>query len=454
MAVTWALTIAGGAAQLLESLNVVGLTITRRNLATSEMRIVCEVSSIYAEPIMSYGIAVRLYRNGVCWFAGTVTDTPASGDAGNERQEYVISDSWWKLERVIYQQPYVFRSEDFTKFLGGYSSHVVLGNDAWGNKLTASQVISAITTFAGVASSTIVAAPTSPVLIEARDISCAEAIKRVLSMTPDCVGYMDYSSGAGILRVTRRASLAAVSYALNNSDQNKKLTGIASLTPRNDLLVAGVVIVFLTTETDSDGATWLQETRQTAGTTSGEGVVFATIDLSAQGTEQPETPPAGLAAAFYASSNVLQWQGSLALKELECSRAIYLGSYVNLTGGRAAWASMNAVVQSTTEDIANGLTNIELGPPEHLGLEDFVDLMSAFRQLPAPSPYPSNQNNGTEGVPIVDGGVGPDPDLPPVPNPDAGTPAPPGVFSYMDIEYCRDGVSRIARVVGTDAGAA
>jgi hypothetical protein len=453
MAVTWALTI-GGSSYLLESLNVVGLTITRRNLATSEMRIACEVESIYAEPIMSYGVAVRLYRNGVCWFAGTVTDTPASGEPGSERQEYVISDSWWKLERVIYQQPYVFRSADFTKFLGGYTSHVVLGNDAWGNKLTASAVISAITTFAGVASATLVSSPTSPVLMEARDISCAEAIKRILSMTPDCVGYMDYSTGVGVLYIKKRAVLDAVSYALDNSDQNKKLTGIASLTPRNDLLVAGVVIVFLTTETDADGATWLQEERQTAGTTSGEGVVFATIDLSAQGTEQPETAPAGLASAFYASSNVLQWQGSLALKELECTRAIYLGSYVNLTGGRSAWASMNAVVQTTTEDIMNGLTNIELGPPEHLGLADFVDLMSPFRNLPNPSPYPSNQNNGTEGVPVVDGGVGSDPDLPPVPNPDAGTPAPPGVFSYMDIEYCRDGVSRIARVVGTDAGPA
>lgn len=450
MSAVWTMTINGGAAQTLAALGVTRCTVSKRNMAISEMRFSVKVSDIYSAIPIAYGNTIRLLRDSTYWFVGTVTALPATGSGDNEEQSYVVSDAWYKLERIIYQQYYVFRSDDFTKFLGGLSSHVTLGRDAWGNNLTPAQVIAAIGTFANVATVSVLDTPTNMPLIEARDISCAEAIKRMVALTPDCVGWFDYSSGNAVLKIRRRPNLSVVNFDLTGQT---KLEVIGDLGPRNDLLVNGVVLVFLTTAIDTDNKTWILETRQTAGSTSGEGVIFATISLSAQGTQQPEAPPASVASDYYATLTTLQWQGSLVLKEEECSGTMFMGSKINLLNGRAGWGSMNAVVQGTTEDLVQGTTEVELGPPNHLSAEDFVGLMGKFRKLPPPSNFPSTQNNGTEGVPVIDGGPGADPDHTPVPNPDAGGPNFVGVFPYVDVEYCKDGVARILRAIGIDIGA-
>jgi hypothetical protein len=445
MSVSWSLNIAGSSAGTLTALGVTRCSIVRRNMAISELRFTIKVSSAYSAPIAAYGDTVKLYRDAVCWFVGTVSSLPVSGDAETEEQHYVVSDAWYKLERIIYQQPYVYRSTDFTKFLGGYSSHVTLGRDAWGSALTPTEVIEAIATFAGVTTVSVLSTPTNIPLIEARDISCAEAIRRQVSLTPDCIGWFDYSSGTAVLQLKRRTDITATDLDLSDADLIER---VGDLTPRNDLLVNGVVLVFLTTAVDTDNNTWLQETRQTAGTTTGEGVIFATINLSAQGTEEPEAVPSGVAAAYYATLTALQYEGTLRLHQEECAGTALVGSTINLLSGRAAWATMEAVVQSSTEDLMRGTTEIDLGPPIHLGAEDFVGLMGSFRKLPPATTFPSNQNNGTAGVPIADGGLGPDPVLPPVVNADAGFPSMVGMFPSVDVQYCDAGTTRTLRAVG------
>lgn len=454
MSVTWSLTVNGTLLGTLTQLNITRCTITRRNLAVSEMRFSVETPDISVEPFCVYNDIVRLIRTenavSVYWFVGTVTALPATGEKDREMQSYVVSDAWYKLERIIYQQPYVYRSGDFTKFLGGYSSHITLGRDAWGNTKTPAQVITAIAAFANVASVSIVNIPVNMPLIEARDISCAEAIKRMVELTPDVVGWFEYGSGLAVLHIDRRIYLSIQTFNLAVADAGKQVEIIGDLGPRYDLQVRGVVLVFLTTGKDTNNKTWLQETRQTAGAITGEGVIFATIDLSAQGTQQPEAVPIGLATAYYNTLTTLQWQGSLMLREAECTRAIQISYVVNLTGGRPEWSVMKAVVQSTVEDLLSGTTEAELGPPNHLAAQDFVALMAHWRKLPKPSNFPSTQNNGTAGVPVVDGGVGPDPDHAPVANSDAGGPSFVGVFPYVDVDYCKDGAVRTLRAVGLD----
>jgi hypothetical protein len=92
-----------------------------------------------------------------------------------------------------------------------------------------------------------------------------------------------------------------------------------------------------------------------------------------------EPVPAGLAAAIYAGTSVLQYDGTLELTEPECSGATAPGQLLNLSGGRAEWASMAAQVQRVEELLESGVTRIAVGPAKHLGREDLQALLRVNR---------------------------------------------------------------------------
>ena len=74
-----------------------------------------------------------------------------------------------------------------------------------------------------------------------------------------------------------------------------------------------------------------------------------------------ETPPSGLAAALYASWGRLHWDGSFRLVEAEASFQCGPWNRVNLTGGLAAWATMDALVPEITVDLEAGTTSVNTG---------------------------------------------------------------------------------------------
>ena len=402
---TWKLSINGAAAVTIGSLGLSRPVITRRNLDTSELTLTAPLSNLNAAAVLAYGNSVALYRDAVVWFRGTVTAVPQVGSSPELRRTYVVSDAWWKLGRIVYQQPYVLKKADFSAFTGSLSTRVILGQDAWGRKLTVNQQIANISAYAlhhasgAYVLSTLSAMPTPP-LAEARDITCAEAIRRMVALVPDCVGSFDYSSNPPVFHLRRRTSLGTVSIDLDN----EQVKEVGSLVAREDFKPRGVIFTFLTTEQDpADGRQYVRETRQTAGITTGEGVITATIQLAAG-----EEVPTGLATEYYNALNFTPWQGSITLKERECSRLVELGDRLNLLNGATAWASMGAVVQSTTEVLQAGETTIELGPPDHLAPQDFVELMSLWRKRGVPSDWSDKNNNGTEGVPEDSGEPGVD----------------------------------------------
>ncbi len=79
-----------------------------------------------------------------------------------------------------------------------------------------------------------------------------------------------------------------------------------------------------------------------------------------------EPVPTGLAQALYDAVSVLQYDGTLELTEQECSGWGAPGLLLNLTGGRAEWASMAAQIQRVEENLDLGLTKITVGPAKHL----------------------------------------------------------------------------------------
>lgn len=100
---------------------------------------------------------------------------------------------------------------------------------------------------------------------------------------------------------------------------------------------------------------------------------------SAPGGSYGEGLPSGLAEVLYKAASVTHYEGRLVIKEDQCSAVVSLGNVLNVTEGRAAWASMNAQIQTVSEEIDSGRTTIVFGPPKHLGPSDYIELLRATR---------------------------------------------------------------------------
>ncbi|MCF7785554.1 MAG: hypothetical protein K9N47_05495 [Prosthecobacter sp.] len=93
----------------------------------------------------------------------------------------------------------------------------------------------------------------------------------------------------------------------------------------------------------------------------------------------------GMAAALLAAWGVAQYDGVIKLVKSECDEAIALGDVINVTGGLTEWTTMDTQVHSLTREIDTGTTTIQTGVAEHLGVEEYANLlrMSRLRTVPA-----------------------------------------------------------------------
>jgi hypothetical protein len=85
--------------------------------------------------------------------------------------------------------------------------------------------------------------------------------------------------------------------------------------------------------------------------------------------------PADFATNFFAGVSFLYWDGSRTFVEKELTSPIDMGNTLNLSGGRAEWLTMNSAVQQITEDMEEGRTTVEFGPPNHLGIAEMAELL-------------------------------------------------------------------------------
>jgi len=88
-----------------------------------------------------------------------------------------------------------------------------------------------------------------------------------------------------------------------------------------------------------------------------------------------EPVPVGLAADLYAAWSQLHYSGEITLMQEDCGGTAIPGKRLRLTGGLAAWATMDALIQQTEEDIGTGKTTISFGPPAHLGVDELMSLV-------------------------------------------------------------------------------
>ena len=100
---------------------------------------------------------------------------------------------------------------------------------------------------------------------------------------------------------------------------------------------------------------------------------------SSESSELAEPTPSGLPATFYNGVNSPGWEGDARIAAREVGEN-FAGKVVNISGGRTEWQSMNAVPQSVSQDADIGLTVLTFGLPQHLSIQDLVELQRRAKQ--------------------------------------------------------------------------
>lgn len=384
MTAAWTLTGPSGT----RSLNAWGISpaiITRRSYAADTLEFSIALEDALGAPTFAYGDELLLRRDGVPVFLGKIVREQARGGRDGEAHGYVAANAWHDLERLIYQQPHCVANGTFSGYTETTMPHVVLGQtDLGGSYVTTTAQMQDVLSYAitkGVAigdGGLVGGVPFARE--EAQSLTCAEVLRRLGAMTPDSVMWVDYATGVQLLKFGRRADLTAVAYDLTAG------SGILDVRceKRADLVPTGVRFIFTTSEVNSgdngDGRTYTRATIQEAGNPDLPGGLIAKIEQQGIGTSAEAPIPGNLAAEYYPSLLTPHYEGQLVTKGADIRGDIWPGHVLNLTNGRADWATMRAVVQVVQENLTTGETTVEFGPPEQLPAQDFVDQLMFIRR--------------------------------------------------------------------------
>lgn len=92
-----------------------------------------------------------------------------------------------------------------------------------------------------------------------------------------------------------------------------------------------------------------------------------------------EDEPSGLAHTIYNTLSTLQWEGEHEIVEGDIYSIVTPGMVLNLSGGAAAWAAMNAVITAVEIDFFHGRTTVSFGPEKHLSPAELFEKIMMWR---------------------------------------------------------------------------
>ncbi|MDR0679192.1 MAG: hypothetical protein LBF24_03025, partial [Puniceicoccales bacterium] len=191
---------------------------------------------------------VRIRRPDVIWFSGKIIGLPTFGSGEEEARNYQIGGPWWDLENIVYQQPWSMAEDPEdpeSELATAWKSHIILGQGSTGDRLTVREQLLQILDYAIDAGAALAyeipmetLAGTFP-LDECRDLSCAEAIQRVLRWAPAVRSWFDYSAEIPVLHFADRSTAPFFSVSLAAGSLQS-----LSIAPRPDLQLQAVAIKY------------------------------------------------------------------------------------------------------------------------------------------------------------------------------------------------------------------
>ncbi len=426
-------------------------TVSLRSLATSELTFRIKRADVLADPAFEYDDLVSLKYGSIQRFYGKVKRFPASAAGGSQAEEfdsYTVECPWGDLGRLTYIQPRQIANVtglSVVDYSAVDTSQVTLGAMATDGELIPfgtqirNVIAFAINFGVPLQQGTVPVFRTIPIDV-GRDMMCSEVIKRCLSYQPDAVSWFDFSTTPPTLNIQARSALEEVELDVTAADLIQEF----SVTPRRDMVPAGVIFNYLTTEevTEVVGGETITRTvdkitPDSSGVLFGLNVLVATIELTRTNTGDYEPIPSGLALYYYNQLSLPHYEGSIKLKGIDSPTTLEMGKVLNLSSGRTAWATMKGLIQTAVYDIDAGTAEFDFGPPEYLTASDFVDLLLFNRRSQMPNPK--------SGFP----GIQPTPD-PSNPSPKPGGPSNPGGGQMKEkvIRVCKDGVLKDETVYG------
>lgn len=268
MASIWKIGVNGGA---LAAIDTLGLSNDRLQLAFESFRpdtltISDPLAAFDSAPRWAIDDAIRLTRNNgtsdVTVFAGAVRQQPCFLGSKAERIDYVVQGPWQLLERTAFLQLFSYAntpgspSTTFSSFPRGA---VVLAQADNGAALELLDALSYILSYAigaglaiangGIASSLAFSIPMDQCI----DLSCADALHRLLQWVPDAVCWWDYTATPPAIHIARRGDLTAKALAVAPAGLNASMGAYAPIEgiriePRPDLLAPKVSIIYVRTD--------------------------------------------------------------------------------------------------------------------------------------------------------------------------------------------------------------
>ena len=224
------------------------------------------------DPVIVQGVTVS-YTGGSIYFVGRVTVPPRRASPESETLSYQLAGPWWYFDNLIYQQAWFLKVDparpDYSQ-VGGYQSHVLLNQGVNGARLNTDWQIWSAVNWAQSAGAPLIIPTTQNYAIpnpgnpgqtvdipgpdasaqlpsvqvpfdEARDITCAEVIRREIRWAPDSISWFDYSTNPPTFHCERRSTMD--SYILDLVDKDI-FTSEISLAPREDIKVPCVCLKF------------------------------------------------------------------------------------------------------------------------------------------------------------------------------------------------------------------
>ncbi len=193
-------------------------------------------------PLFAENSIITITNGEANWFTGRIIQVPRLGAAREESIMYRAAGPWHDLERLVFKQTWKLWNSGTSALTNQYKSRVVLGQDTDGTALSNGEVVAEIIQYAIARGINIAIGTISPAVDmpfdEALDITCAEAIRRVLRWTPDAVCWFDYSVSPPTFNCQRRSELSAVNVNINAGAPNAQI----DIAGRTDLQVPSVVI--------------------------------------------------------------------------------------------------------------------------------------------------------------------------------------------------------------------
>jgi len=312
---------------------------------------------------------VILKRSGSPWFLGVPVRTPRQGRPDAEAVGYSFAGPWWYLEHTPYTQAWMFLTgvsyNQAWSYFGWTPPHtplpgqvnitnLILNIDDNGNPVsTGGQITDALDCAIAAGAPLQIGVMDCAFAVpaeSARDLSCAEVIRRMLRWHPDCVVWFDYTTTKVVgdvtvpcptIHIRARANLNAVSFAVAG-----KPASALDITARPELIPPVVVINYeqLNSLNDQDQRTLTIDKYPADADAVQPGAMVMTINLQGERTTYMRQY---LKTAAISVNDLAWWQERLPW--LADSNIAHL-DYANNIGGSANDSANGGTVTGIAPD--------------------------------------------------------------------------------------------------------